>query len=166
MRRLLPQRGSRHYGRRPVAAAVFFCQIRLNIYTVNTMSTVLFLKSSLCRLPPSAVRKVAGCSYYTKKGVYGYRPKETDREHKLQSDRIASLNQGQCAVNFLHSWRVSNIYSVILFDCHPDSGLLLFLCVQIMFWPVWWKHTEHMDTKQLKLIPCWLKSLLLTVSQR
>lgn len=61
----------------------------------NTMSTVLFLKSSLCRLPPRAVRRLAGCSYHTKKGVYGYRPKQSERDHKLQSDRIASLNQGQ-----------------------------------------------------------------------
>uniref|UniRef100_A0A3B4VL64 2-oxoadipate dehydrogenase complex component E1 n=1 Tax=Seriola dumerili TaxID=41447 RepID=A0A3B4VL64_SERDU len=50
------------------------------------MSAVLFLRRSLSRLPPGVARQVVGCCYHTEKGVYGYRPKQTDRDHKLQSD--------------------------------------------------------------------------------
>uniref|UniRef100_A0A8C2Z086 2-oxoadipate dehydrogenase complex component E1 n=1 Tax=Cyclopterus lumpus TaxID=8103 RepID=A0A8C2Z086_CYCLU len=47
----------------------------------KTMSAVLFLRKSLSRLPPS----VASC-YHTEKGVFGYRPKQTERNRKSQSD--------------------------------------------------------------------------------
>lgn len=64
------------------------------------MSAVLFLKKSLSKLPPSVARQVVGCCYHTEKGVYGYRPKLTESNHKL-GDRIAALNQGQYGVNLL-----------------------------------------------------------------
>lgn len=63
------------------------------------MSAVLFLNKSLSRLPPSVARQVVGCCYHTERGVYGYRPKQTERSLKLDSDRIAALNQGQYGVN-------------------------------------------------------------------
>ncbi len=64
------------------------------------MSAVLLLKKSLSRLPPSVARQVAGgCCYHTERGVYGYRPKQTESQQKYQSDRIAALNQGQYGVN-------------------------------------------------------------------
>uniref|UniRef100_A0A8C4ILY8 2-oxoadipate dehydrogenase complex component E1 n=1 Tax=Dicentrarchus labrax TaxID=13489 RepID=A0A8C4ILY8_DICLA len=50
------------------------------------MSAVLFLSKSLSRLPPRVARQVVGCCYHTERGVYGYRPKNTESQHKLQSD--------------------------------------------------------------------------------
>lgn len=59
------------------------------------MSAVLFLRKSLSRLPPAVARQVVSCCYHTERGVYGYRPKQTQSLHELQSERIAALNQGQ-----------------------------------------------------------------------
>ncbi|XP_041853071.1 probable 2-oxoglutarate dehydrogenase E1 component DHKTD1, mitochondrial [Melanotaenia boesemani] len=69
------------------------------------MSAVLFLKTSLSRLPPGAARQVVGCCYHTEKGVYGYRPKRTDRKQKLQSDRIAALNQDHGLARLVEAYR-------------------------------------------------------------
>uniref|UniRef100_A0A8C4IN41 2-oxoadipate dehydrogenase complex component E1 n=1 Tax=Dicentrarchus labrax TaxID=13489 RepID=A0A8C4IN41_DICLA len=52
----------------------------------KNMSAVLFLSKSLSRLPPRVARQVVGCCYHTERGVYGYRPKNTESQHKLQSD--------------------------------------------------------------------------------
>lgn len=62
------------------------------------MSALILLKSSLSRLPQSVARQVVGCSYHTERGVYGYRPKSTERDQKWQSERVAALNQGQYGV--------------------------------------------------------------------
>ncbi|XP_008281470.1 2-oxoadipate dehydrogenase complex component E1 [Stegastes partitus] len=69
------------------------------------MSAVLFLKSSLSRLPQRAARQVVGCCYHTEKGVYGYRPKRTDREQKLQRDRIAALNEDHSLARLVEAYR-------------------------------------------------------------
>ncbi|XP_068579619.1 2-oxoadipate dehydrogenase complex component E1 [Cebidichthys violaceus] len=69
------------------------------------MSAVLFLRKSLSRLPPAVARQlVAGC-YHTEKGVFGYRPKETERHHKSQSDRIAALNQDHGLARLVEAYR-------------------------------------------------------------
>uniref|UniRef100_A0A3P8RWY5 2-oxoadipate dehydrogenase complex component E1 n=1 Tax=Amphiprion percula TaxID=161767 RepID=A0A3P8RWY5_AMPPE len=70
------------------------------------MSAVLFLRSSLSRLPPRAARQVVGCCYHTEKGVYGYRPKRTDREQELHRDRIAALNQDHGLARLVEAYRV------------------------------------------------------------
>uniref|UniRef100_A0A668A8D3 2-oxoadipate dehydrogenase complex component E1 n=1 Tax=Myripristis murdjan TaxID=586833 RepID=A0A668A8D3_9TELE len=57
----------------------------------STMSAVVFLKSSVSRLPPSVARQVVGSFYHTEKGVYGYRPKQIDRDQKLQNHGLARL---------------------------------------------------------------------------
>ncbi|XP_023283554.1 probable 2-oxoglutarate dehydrogenase E1 component DHKTD1, mitochondrial [Seriola lalandi dorsalis] len=69
------------------------------------MSAVLYLRTSLSRLPPGVARQVVGCCYHTEKGVYGYRPKQTDRDHKLQSDRIAALNQDHGLARLVEAYR-------------------------------------------------------------
>lgn len=69
------------------------------------MSTVLFLKNSLRRPAPSVYRKIVGCCYHTKKGVYGYRPKQIDRDLKLQNDRIAALNQDHGLARLVEAYR-------------------------------------------------------------
>ncbi|XP_067446290.1 2-oxoadipate dehydrogenase complex component E1 [Thunnus thynnus] len=69
------------------------------------MSAVLFLKKSVSRLPPSVARQVVGCCYHTEKGVYGYRPKPSDRDQKPQSDRIAALNQDHGLVRLVGAYR-------------------------------------------------------------
>ncbi|XP_029009614.2 2-oxoadipate dehydrogenase complex component E1 [Betta splendens] len=61
------------------------------------MSTVLLLRGCARRLP--------GCCYHTHTGVYGYRPKRTDRDHKLQSDRIAALNQDHGLARLVETYR-------------------------------------------------------------
>ncbi|XP_078113440.1 2-oxoadipate dehydrogenase complex component E1 [Sander vitreus] len=68
------------------------------------MSAVLFLKKSLSKLPPSVARQVVGCCYHTEKGVYGYRPKLTESNHKL-SDRIAALNQDHGLARLVEAYR-------------------------------------------------------------
>ncbi|KAM7396950.1 hypothetical protein PAMP_019953 [Pampus punctatissimus] len=70
------------------------------------MAAVLFLKKSLSRLPASVARQVVGCCYYhTEKGVYGYRPKQTCRDHKLHNDRIAALNQDHGLARLVEAYR-------------------------------------------------------------
>ncbi|XP_036963871.1 probable 2-oxoglutarate dehydrogenase E1 component DHKTD1, mitochondrial [Acanthopagrus latus] len=69
------------------------------------MSAVLFLKKSLSRLPPCVARQVVGCGYHTERGVYGYRPKQPDSQHKLQSDRIAALNQDHGLARLVEAYR-------------------------------------------------------------
>ncbi|XP_038548109.1 probable 2-oxoglutarate dehydrogenase E1 component DHKTD1, mitochondrial [Micropterus salmoides] len=69
------------------------------------MSALLFLKTSLSRLPPCVARQVVGCCYHTEKGVYGYRPKQTERCHKLQSDCIAALNQDHGLARLVEAYR-------------------------------------------------------------
>ncbi|XP_074534421.1 2-oxoadipate dehydrogenase complex component E1 [Halichoeres trimaculatus] len=69
------------------------------------MSAVLFLKKSLSRLPPSVARQVVSCCYHTEKGVYGYRPKQTESLHKLQSERIAALNQDHGLARLVEAYR-------------------------------------------------------------
>ncbi|XP_012735817.2 probable 2-oxoglutarate dehydrogenase E1 component DHKTD1, mitochondrial [Fundulus heteroclitus] len=71
------------------------------------MSAVLFLKTSLRRLPPSAARQLLGrCSYHTERGVYGYRPKQLGGEHdKAQRDRVAALNQDHSLARLVEAYR-------------------------------------------------------------
>ncbi|KAG8012767.1 putative 2-oxoglutarate dehydrogenase E1 component DHKTD1 [Nibea albiflora] len=70
------------------------------------MSAVLFLKTSLSRLPPRVARQVVGCCYYhTKKGVYGYRPKQTESQLQYQVDRIAALNQDHGLARLVETYR-------------------------------------------------------------
>ncbi|XP_020515663.2 2-oxoadipate dehydrogenase complex component E1 [Labrus bergylta] len=69
------------------------------------MSAVLLLKKSLCRLPPSVARQAARCCYHTEKGVYGYRPKQTEVLHKLQSECIAALNQDHGVSRLVEAYR-------------------------------------------------------------
>ncbi|CAK6961646.1 -oxoadipate dehydrogenase complex component E1 [Scomber scombrus] len=69
------------------------------------MSALLFLKNSVSRLPPGVARQVFGCCYHTEKGVYGYRPKPTVRDQKLQSDHIAALNQDHALARLVQAYR-------------------------------------------------------------
>ncbi|XP_075945450.1 2-oxoadipate dehydrogenase complex component E1 [Anarhichas minor] len=69
------------------------------------MSAVLFLRKSLSRLPPAVARKVVAGCYHTEKGVFGYRPKETERHHKSQDDRIAALNQDHGLARLVEAYR-------------------------------------------------------------
>ncbi|XP_026221488.1 probable 2-oxoglutarate dehydrogenase E1 component DHKTD1, mitochondrial [Anabas testudineus] len=94
------------------------------------MSTALLLKHSLCRLPPSVLG--VRC-YHTKKGVYGYRPKQTCRDHKLQSDRIAALNQDHGLARLVEAYRAhghkaAKINPLLpekpVVDCVPEINML------------------------------------------
>ncbi|KAF3688640.1 putative 2-oxoglutarate dehydrogenase E1 component DHKTD1, mitochondrial [Channa argus] len=87
------------------------------------MSAVLFLKHSVSRLPPRLVRKVVGCSYHTRKGVYGYRPKQTDRDHTLQSDRIAALNQDHGLARLVDAYRAHGHKAAKINPLLPDKPI-------------------------------------------
>ncbi|KAM7002631.1 2-oxoadipate dehydrogenase complex component E1 [Tautogolabrus adspersus] len=69
------------------------------------MSAVLLLKKSLCRLPPSVARHVVSSCYHTEKGVHGYRPKQTESQHKFQSECIAALNQDHGLARLVEAYR-------------------------------------------------------------
>ncbi|KAM9352617.1 2-oxoadipate dehydrogenase complex component E1 [Symphorus nematophorus] len=69
------------------------------------MSALFSLRKSLSRLPPCVARQVVGCCYHTEKGVYGYRPKQTESQQKLQSDRIAALNQDHGLARLVEAYR-------------------------------------------------------------
>uniref|UniRef100_A0A669DKJ7 2-oxoadipate dehydrogenase complex component E1 n=1 Tax=Oreochromis niloticus TaxID=8128 RepID=A0A669DKJ7_ORENI len=58
------------------------------------MSALILLKSSLSRLP-----------YHTERGVYGYRPKRTERDQKWQSERVAALNQDHALARLVEAYR-------------------------------------------------------------
>ncbi|CAB1313385.1 unnamed protein product, partial [Coregonus sp. 'balchen'] len=66
------------------------------------MSALLFLKNLHC---VSVARPVVGCLYHTEKGVYGYRPKQTEGDPKLQSDHIAALNQDHGLMRLVEAYR-------------------------------------------------------------
>uniref|UniRef100_A0A7N5ZZR5 2-oxoadipate dehydrogenase complex component E1 n=1 Tax=Anabas testudineus TaxID=64144 RepID=A0A7N5ZZR5_ANATE len=89
----------------------------------SIMSTALLLKHSLCRLPPSVLG--VRC-YHTKKGVYGYRPKQTCRDHKLQSDHhgLARLVEAYRA----HGHKAAKINPLLpekpVVDCVPEINML------------------------------------------
>ncbi|XP_033824530.1 2-oxoadipate dehydrogenase complex component E1 [Periophthalmus magnuspinnatus] len=69
------------------------------------MSALLVLKKSLCRLPPTVARQVLGCCYHTERGVYGYRPKQTDRDLKLCTDLTTALNQDHGLACLVEAYR-------------------------------------------------------------
>ncbi|KAK2842480.1 hypothetical protein Q5P01_012680 [Channa striata] len=85
------------------------------------MSTVLFLRRSVSRLPPTVVRKVVGCSYHTRKGVYGYRPKPSDTGHTLQSDRSAALNQDHGLARLVDAYRAHGHKAAKINPLLPDK---------------------------------------------
>ncbi|XP_049578320.1 2-oxoadipate dehydrogenase complex component E1 [Syngnathus scovelli] len=69
------------------------------------MSYALVLKVSPKRPALDALGRVAGCCYHTERGVYGYRPKQSHREDKLLSDRIAHLNQDHGLARLVEAYR-------------------------------------------------------------
>ncbi|XP_056273665.1 2-oxoadipate dehydrogenase complex component E1 isoform X1 [Pseudoliparis swirei] len=69
------------------------------------MSAVLFLRKSLSRLPPRVARLVVAGCYHTEKGVFGYRPKQTGRPRKPQSDCIAALNEDHALARLVEAYR-------------------------------------------------------------
>ncbi|XP_034541856.1 probable 2-oxoglutarate dehydrogenase E1 component DHKTD1, mitochondrial [Notolabrus celidotus] len=69
------------------------------------MSALLFLRKSLSRLPPSVARQVVSSCYHTERGVYGYRPKQRESQHNLQSERIAALNQDHGLARLVEAYR-------------------------------------------------------------
>lgn len=63
--------------------------------------------------------------------------------------------------------QVADIERVVyLGTLRPDNYLVVLFCAQITVLPVWWRHTEHMDTRLLKLTPYCPNNLLLTASRR
>ena len=80
------------------------------------MSAILLLRNvhRSIALPCSVVRPVLGCFYHTYKGVYGYRPKQTEGDSKFNSDNNSALNQGQWVC-----------YSYIVFICYVQISVNL-----------------------------------------
>nr|XP_057932449.1 2-oxoadipate dehydrogenase complex component E1 [Doryrhamphus excisus] len=69
------------------------------------MSALLFLRSSVRRLPLGFLSQGACCCYHTERGVYGYRPKKTPSEDKSLSDSIATLNQDHGLARLVEAYR-------------------------------------------------------------
>ncbi|CAN9498842.1 unnamed protein product [Ophioblennius macclurei] len=69
------------------------------------MSAVLLLRGSLGRLPSAMARHVVGCSYHTERGVYGYRPRTSERDQAEQSERIQALNQDHGLARLVEAYR-------------------------------------------------------------
>ncbi|XP_072291457.1 2-oxoadipate dehydrogenase complex component E1 [Eucyclogobius newberryi] len=69
------------------------------------MSAFLILKNSLSRLPPTAARQVIGCCYHTERGVFGYRPKHSDRDLGLCTDWTTALNQDHGLARLVEAYR-------------------------------------------------------------
>lgn len=63
------------------------------------MAALFLLKRSLSRLSPGISGQVLRCQYHTQRGVYGYRPKQSDRDQQAERQRIAARYQGQYWVN-------------------------------------------------------------------
>ncbi|XP_072768008.1 2-oxoadipate dehydrogenase complex component E1 [Nerophis lumbriciformis] len=61
----------------------------------------MFLRSSVRRLPVGVFRR----GYHTERGVYGFRPKKTEKEDKLLSDRITTLNQDHGLARLVEAYR-------------------------------------------------------------
>ncbi|XP_070687044.1 2-oxoadipate dehydrogenase complex component E1 [Pempheris klunzingeri] len=69
------------------------------------MSAILFLRSSLSRLPTGVARQAVGCCYHTEKGVYGYRPKQTESRYELHRDSSEALNQDHGLARLVEAYR-------------------------------------------------------------
>ncbi|XP_069551299.1 2-oxoadipate dehydrogenase complex component E1 [Brachyistius frenatus] len=89
------------------------------------MSAVLFLKNALSRLPPAAARQVVVvgccCCYHTERGVYGYRPKRTDRDQKLHRDHVAALNQDLGLARLVEAYRAHGHKAAKINPLLPDQ---------------------------------------------
>lgn len=88
------------------------------------MSAILVLKNTLNRLPPSAVRQVVGCCYHTERGVYGYRPKQTDRDLKLYTDSAAALNQDHGLARVVEAYRAHGHKAAKINPLLPQTPIL------------------------------------------
>ncbi|XP_058502177.1 2-oxoadipate dehydrogenase complex component E1 [Solea solea] len=69
------------------------------------MSALLLLRKSLSRLSPGVTRQVLSGRYHTERGVYGYRPKQTDRDHLLDNERIIALYQDHALAHVVETYR-------------------------------------------------------------
>uniref|UniRef100_A0A3P8XSF6 2-oxoadipate dehydrogenase complex component E1 n=1 Tax=Esox lucius TaxID=8010 RepID=A0A3P8XSF6_ESOLU len=71
------------------------------------MSVFLFLKNLrwASRLSLTVARPVVSCLYHTHKGVYGYRPKQTDVDPKWGIDHISALNEDHGLARLVEAYR-------------------------------------------------------------
>ncbi|XP_034001906.1 probable 2-oxoglutarate dehydrogenase E1 component DHKTD1, mitochondrial [Trematomus bernacchii] len=85
------------------------------------MSAVLFLKKSLSRLPPAVARQLVRCCYHTERGVFGYRPKQTESRHELLKDRIEALNQDHGLSRLVEAYRAHGHKAAKIDPLQPDK---------------------------------------------
>ncbi|KAJ8002641.1 hypothetical protein DPEC_G00161000 [Dallia pectoralis] len=72
------------------------------------MSMLISLKKNMYRvgrLSLRVARPVVGSHYHTQKGVYGYRPKQTDVDPKYSTDHISALNQDHGLARLVEAYR-------------------------------------------------------------
>ncbi|KAJ3596650.1 hypothetical protein NHX12_003054 [Muraenolepis orangiensis] len=90
------------------------------------MSAVLLLKH-LPRVRKSCAgvgRQVAGLYYHTEKGVYGYRPKQHDRDQKLESVHISALNQDHGLARLVEAYRAHGHKAAKINPLQPQMPVL------------------------------------------
>ncbi|RVE71631.1 hypothetical protein OJAV_G00053760 [Oryzias javanicus] len=85
------------------------------------MSGILFLKASLNRIPPRVARKSFGCAYHTERGVYGYRPKQTDEDRQPLRERLSALNQDHGLARLVEAYRTHGHKAAKINPLLPDS---------------------------------------------
>ncbi|XP_024912324.1 2-oxoadipate dehydrogenase complex component E1 [Cynoglossus semilaevis] len=69
------------------------------------MAALFLLKRSLSRLSPGINGQVLRCQYHTQRGVYGYRPKQSDRDQQAERQRIAARYQDHALAHVVETYR-------------------------------------------------------------
>lgn len=69
-------------------------------------------------------RQVVGCCYHTERGVYGYRPKQTDRDLKLYTDSTAALNQDHGLARLVEAYRVHGHKAAKINPLLPETPVM------------------------------------------
>ncbi|KAM9854670.1 2-oxoadipate dehydrogenase complex component E1 [Aulostomus maculatus] len=85
------------------------------------MSAMFFLKTSVSRLPLGVSRRLFGRCYHTQRGVYGYQPKQTDQDQKLQSERFSALNQDHGLARLVEAYRAHGHKAAKINPLLPDK---------------------------------------------
>ncbi|KAM6960870.1 2-oxoadipate dehydrogenase complex component E1 [Aplochiton taeniatus] len=90
------------------------------------MSALHILKNlnRVTRLPHSVARPVVCCFYHTEKGVYGFRPKQTDGDPKFDSNYFSALSQDHGLARLVEAYRSHGHKSAKINPLHPNQPVV------------------------------------------
>ncbi|KAJ8384333.1 hypothetical protein AAFF_G00205860 [Aldrovandia affinis] len=90
------------------------------------MSILLLLKNAHLRSRPClrSARPLLSSFYHTEKGVYGYKPRRSDTEEKLESEHVASLNQDHGLARLVEAYRAHGHKAAKINPLLPEKAVM------------------------------------------